>query len=516
MKTKDSSIGPQSIRLRTDQAIANGASISQPMIVTDSTIKSTAVVLKVLNDDRKKLWQAETKSNVTGLFVLPYAVTPATEPTTGTGIVNTDMQGPNLTLGKDVNSLFTQSGIASFVNKLNVFRDVYEDKNPASGFFYYLPKNYNLKFNKDNSSYSFYVYYLSAGDDARGKVIITAELTPNISRDDITLAEALLTKQMKKEIKLRPLPLRDTPKVSFGNSLTNFDVANESVATNVPTDFLEPIIVSWRMDKRVDDLIGAMMNNIGITGNIGFLPHGEEEKVISVPVKLKVNDLQTFGNMEYTHAGALLNGLSNSLDYPILLKQLIVMREKAADEISIETLPLGDHKVEPKAIFSSFSQNEKTSVLNGDVIKKIWVDYVIQACDACDDTVQSKIMGGTSNSRVKNIEVTTLTPLAYGGASSLKLLIKSKQGDPKGKSEVLLPIVNIARDNQTLSGGELFVADGGVADYHYQLVMIKPDGETLMSDWIPSHELFIVIGENTIRDNFETMATDAEATTESK
>jgi hypothetical protein len=513
MKTIDISTGHQFIQHNVDQANTNDVSISQPMIVRDSTIKNTGVVRNELNDDRKKHWQAETTTNVTGLFILPYVVTPAPEPTPGTGVVNTDMQGPNLALGKDVNSLFTQPGIASFVNKLNVFRDVYQDKNPASGFFYYLPKNYNLKFNKENGNYSFYVYYLSAGDDARGKVIITAELTPNISRDDITLAEALLTTQMKQVIKLRPLPLRDTPKVSFGNSLTNFDVANESVTTNVPTDFLEPIIVSWRMDKRVDDLTGAMMNNIGITGNIEFLPHGEEEKAIAVPVKLKVNDLQTFGSMEYTQAGALFNGLSNSLDYPILLKQLIVMREKAANEISIETFPLSDYKVEPKTVFSSFSQNEKTSVLNGDVIKKIWVDYVIQACDACDDIVQSKIMGGTSDSRVKNIEVTTLTPLAYGGASSIKLLIKSKQGDPKGKSEVLLPIVNIARDNQTLSGGELFVAEGSLADYQYQLVMIKPDGETLMSDWIPSHELFIIIGEKTIRDNFETTATSAETTT---
>jgi hypothetical protein len=322
---------------------------------------------------------------------------------------------------------------------------------------------------------------------------------------------------MKKEIKLRPLPLRDTPKVLFGNSLSNFDVANESVTTNVPTDFLEPIIVSWRMDRRVDDLTGAMMNNIGITGNIEFLPHGEEEKVISVPVKLKVNDTQTYGNIEYAQAGALLNGLSNSLDYPILLKQLIVMREKEANEVSIETLPLSDYIVEPKAIFSAFSQSEKTSVLNGDLIKKVWVDYIIQPCDECDDNVKSKIMGGTSNSRVKNIEVTILTPLGYSGATSLKLLIKSKQGDPNGKSDVLLPIVNIASDNQTRSGGELFVAEGSEPDYQYQLVMIKPDGETLMSDWIPGHELFIIIGENTIRDSFETMASaETEATSETQ
>ena len=498
-----STLETRSETIASPSVVMNASTLAtkEEVLVNSSIVMNVSPAIIKFNDERKKNWQAAAVANVTGLFVLPYTSNTTTDTPVAT---NKEMQGPNLSAGIDISTFFPNENFGHFINKLNLFRDIYEDKNRASGYFYYLPKNYNLKWKRETSEYSFYIYYLSADADGRGKVIITAELTPNINKDDIFLTEVLLGKQLNKEVRFRPLPLRDTPKISFGNSLANFDVSDESVSTNVPTDFLEPIIVSWRMERRVDDLAGAMMNNIGITGNIEFLPHGDEDKIISVPVKLRVNDIQTFGNMEYTQASTFLNGFQNPLDYPVLLKQLIVMREKTDDEITIETLPLSDYEVEPQAIFASFSQNEKTSLLNGNIIKKLWVDYAIQSCDPCNDSVQSKITGGTSSSRVQNIEVNVLTPLEYAGASSLKLLIKSKQGDPKGKSDVLLPIVNIRQDNQTLSGGALFVSDGSQPNYQYQIVLIKPDGATLMSEWMPSENLFIVVGENTIRDNFET------------
>lgn len=464
---------------------------------------NTPVVWRAANKQRAD-WKLATKVNASKLFILPYEVKQGSSDNTGTDNTSTDIQGPDLSLGKDIDSFFDDAGFDHFVDKLNIFRELYEDKNRNSGYFYYLPRNYNLKWDNESGEYSFYIYYLSAGEAGRGEVIVTAELTPNINKDDISLAEALLSKKLNKEIKLRPLPLKDTPKVSFGNSLSNFDVDDANVSTNVPTDFLEPIVVSWRMGSRVDDFIGAMMNNIGIAGNINFLPHGEEEKVITLPVKLRVNDNQTFGKMEYSEAASLLNGFYNPIDYPVLLKQVVVLREKSNQTYSIQAVPLHDYEVEPKAIFSSFTQDEKNAVLNGDIISRMWVDYSVRSCDPCDETVQSKIMGGTSNARVNKIEIQVLNPLAYAGANSIKLLIKSRQGDPNGEQDVLLPVVTISEDDQTLSGGELFIPEGEQPSFEYQMVLINPDGETLASDWIPAGNLFVIIGESTVRDHFET------------
>ena len=472
------------------------------IMINPRIIKSTAVVIKQNETVPKNNWKVATKINANNLTILPYKFKP-TETTAQPDASSTEIQGPNVTLGKDV-SVLLGAEFSYFANKLNLFRDLYEDKNTKSGYFYYLPKNYNLKWNRETGEYSFYIYYLSADADGRGEVIITAELTPNINRDDVTFAEALLSKKLNKEVKLRPLPLKDTPKMLFGSSLTNFDVKDESVNTNVPTDFLEPIVVSWKMEKRVDDLIGAMMNNIGIMGNMQFLPLDESDKTISVPVKLKINDPQTFGKLEYTEASGFLNGFYNPIDYPVQLKEVVVLRKKVNNEYSLQNIPLASYEVEPLKVFSSFTSNERNAVVNGDAISKLWVEYSIKPCTTCNTSVQSKIMGGTSNSRVKSIEVQVLGPLQYSGANTLKLLIKSKQGDPNGKSDVLLPIVNITQDNQTISGGDLFIPESGQPDYQYQLVLIQPDGNTVMSDWIQSNDLFVIIGENTIKENFKT------------
>jgi hypothetical protein len=474
---------------------------------TDTTRKTPTRIIravpatKMAVKDNRKQWAVDTKTKNSGLFILPYK--PLT-PQPGTPApTNTEVQGPNLVLGKDVSILLGGNGFDYFLDKLNIFREVYEDKNPNAGFFYYLPRNYNMKWDRNTGQYSFYVYYLSANADGRGEVIVTAELTPGVSQDDIALAETLLSKKMKKEIRLRPLPLRDTPKVSFGSALTNFDVKPESVSTNVPTDFLEPIIVSWKMERRVDDLVGAMMNNIGLSGNVDFLPHAEGDQAISVPVRLKVNDDRTFGKMEYTQADGLLSGFLNPIDYPVVLRSLVVMRTKASKELTIERIPLASYEVEPQETFSSFTAEEKDRVLSGNNIAKLWTEYSIKPCTTCNEQVTQKILGGTSTSRVKGLEVQVLTPLGYSGANSLKLMIRSKQGDPKGTSDVLLPILTVTKDNQTLAGGELFVAEGEDLRYQYQLALIQPDGETLMSEWIDASDPFIIIGEDMVRKHFE-------------
>ncbi len=416
---------------------------------------------------------------------------------------DTEIRGPDLSIGKDLSTLLDDNGYDLFLNKLNLFREVYEDQNPNSGYFYYLPASYNLNWDDKTGEYAFYVYYLAANEEGRGDVVITAELTPSIKREDVELAESLLSKEYGREIKLRPMPLVSTPSVSFGNALSIFDVDPSTVSTNIPTDFLQPIIVSWRMGQRVDDLVGAMLNNTGIIGNVEFTPYSEIEKSITVSSRLKVNDEQTYGVLEFENAASVLNGLHNPTDYTLLLKNLVILREKSDKSLSIETLTLADYEVEPGKIFASFTDAERNALLNGDLIKKLWLDYsLIRPCSSCDENVQEKILDGTSSSRINNIEIEILSPLEAAEASSMKVLIKSKQGDPNGENEVILPIVNITEDNQTLEGGEIFLGEGQNPDFEYQLVLIQPDGTVKSSDWIKSEELFIVIGEATIEQHF--------------
>ncbi|MDX2249402.1 MAG: hypothetical protein SF052_21645 [Bacteroidia bacterium] len=492
--TRPSDVQTTPVRTATDPPVRNVTKFETPVrtkVAIDPKIYNYAVLDNIREQPGR--W-----------VIAPYG-----KPTTPTNPTpdappSTEVQGPNVKLGKELQDLLGDPLLRPFVEKLNIFREVYGDINPNAGFFYYLPSAYTLNWNRENGEYSFFVYYLSANNAGRGDVIVTAELTPNISEQDIELAESLLSKKLRKDIKLYPMPLRNTPSVSFGNSLTLFNVDPASLTTNIPTDFLQPIVVSWKMNERVDDLLGYMMSRNQVAGNMAFEPFSEEEKVFSVPVQLKLNDAKTYGKLEYPNAGSLLNGFTNPLDYPIILTSISVMRE-AGGGTTVENVSLNNYEVKPQQIFSGFTAEEKNKVMNGALITKLWVNYTIKAdCADCNEIIQDKILGGTSTSRVQKIEVEVLTPIAYSGAQSLKLLIQSRQGDPKGEQEVMLPIVTITQDGQTIKGGELFVSEGETPEYSYQLVIVKPDGDVQTSEWKEGSELFMVIGERTIKDLFET------------
>lgn len=486
------------------KAAFNVLSLQQAQLLTFNPNLNKAVLKATRNPSWNKKVTSSIKLDPGKLVVLPYKPTePSQEEDSEPEEDDTEIKGPDLSIGQDLTSLLDDNGYDLFLNKLNIFREVYEDQNPNSGFFYYLPASYNLNWDEKSGEYAFYIYYLSANGGGRGDVVITAELSPGIQREDVELAESLLSKEYGKEVKLRPMPLVSTPSVSFGNALNIYDVDPSTVSTNIPTDFLQPIIVSWKMGQRVDDFVGAMLNNTGVIGNVEFTPYSEIEKNISVTSRLKVNDEKTYGVLEFKNAAEVLNGFHNPTDYNLIMKNLVVLREAANKDLRIETIPLGDYEVEPDKIFASFTEGERNALLNGDLIKKLWLDYsLVRSCSSCDENVQNKILDGTSSSRVNSIEIEVLTPLEAAQASSMKILIKSTQGDPNGESEVILPIVNITEDNQTISGGELFISEGGNPDFQYQMVLIQADGTVKSSEWIESKELFIVIGAATIEQHF--------------
>src|SRR5690606_2973827 len=74
----------------------------------------------------------------------------------------------------------------------NLHPNIYEDENPSSGLFYYLPAGYSLYWDPD-SGYALRVLYgAAATEDAANNVSIAAKLTTGISSNDVALARAML------------------------------------------------------------------------------------------------------------------------------------------------------------------------------------------------------------------------------------------------------------------------------------------------------------------------------------
>jgi hypothetical protein len=237
-----------------------------------------------------------------------------------------------------------------------------------------------------------------------------------------------------------------------------------------------------------------MKERFGITGKVVFNPFTEEPSPKQSDIVLKLNDGDTYGVFEYSNAAEVINGINNPTDYPILLHHLVVLREKTDKSLYVEEISLNNYEVQPSEYFGGMTQEEKNLLIQGDIIKKIWLDYSLkQPCIECDDLVEDKILSGTSSARANAIEVTILNPIEHTDAYALKLYIKSVQGDPKGNSEVTYK-VDISEDNQVLSGGDLFFGESDEPSYEYQIVLIQQDGLVLTSEWILATALDLVIG----------------------
>ena len=121
---------------------------------------------------------------------------------TDTGVLNNDefdRKGPtNITYAEWQIDIDTDHSFDADFAYVNINRTIFRDENKKSGVFYYLPNAYSLNWDKE-SGYAFNVCYLSADDSGRGKVIITAELKPNITKADIELAKVLLKQNIKSE-----------------------------------------------------------------------------------------------------------------------------------------------------------------------------------------------------------------------------------------------------------------------------------------------------------------------------
>ncbi len=412
--------------------------------------------------------------------------------------------GPNVAVQKNIRLLLKDKDLRPFFDKINIADEVFDDKNPDAKVIYYLPSSYHIKYYEEKKEYSFNVFYKTS-DAGEGRVIATAQLFPNLAEKDIDIAEKILKKELKKDIKLVPLPLNNTPKVSFENFLsTNYNIAENDVSTHAPTDIFEPITVSWKMDATsANNLVNLLSSNLEIPGNVYFSPNTEGTKQIPIPFKIKFNDAKTFGKMQFTKDENTFSGtLKNNFEYPIIIEAVTILKEKGKSfEVS---------KFESKYVklMPGASQNIKEILKNpsdlkdiqDDDVAQLWFNFSTKSCEECDLGIQEKLLKGTSNRLVKKIEIQVLTPIQTTGANSYRLLIKSIQGDPRGHTEVILPMITIKEDNVTLFGGELFVPNNDQPKYQYKLIRIDKDANRTESDWIPTEELLLVIGEKTVND----------------
>lgn len=389
---------------------------------------------------------------------------------------------------------------------LHVFNTVYRDANLQAGYYYFLPASYNLSWTAGTGKYDFNAIYSAANANGRGETTVTAILKPRTSSHELKFVRELVQGNIKGKPEaphgvtdLIAMPMAQAPEIAFSN-LGQFDVESKDISIRAPSDLMDPIYISFTT-SRIDDLMGMFFNNIGLYGDVIIYPAGEGMPAsIRIPFNLKIDDPGTFGRFELL-AENWRTGWQNKTDFPVVLTHFNVLRKEPSGNFKIYTWQTGDPEV-PEQARVRFDASRVPAWIDQDAgVVKMWMDYTVKPCVACNGTVKEKIIKGTSGSRVRNIELTVLTPLEFTAAQLLKVRIRSFQADPNGLSKADLPTLTITKDNTTLSGGQIFVPDGASPDFEYMLQVFMPDGTRYESDqWKKASDLDIVIGTSQVKE----------------
>jgi hypothetical protein len=373
---------------------------------------------------------------------------------------------------------------------VNIYYQIYGDANPISGYFYYLPNSYNLKWTP-TGGYALYIKFLSATSGNRGEATVTAELTPNISNNDLAMAAELLKAGLEGNpampqidiLSLVSAPLAGPPKVSI-NQISSFGIDPGDISVTRPSNLTEPITINWKM-SHVENLMTALFENVGLSGNLFLQPLGEGMPEISIPFNIKLNDQNTFGKFEMEPQTWRASPWINSTPYPVLVKNVHVMKAKTKEPkaLTVYTWQAGDVEVPPGAQLAIDAGAMPAWIDQNPNIKRIWLDYNVMNCSYCDDLVQNNLIGGAKGTRSRKITFDVFDPISYSGARMIKVKVRSVQADPNTRSKTDLPTLTIHADGVTLEGGTLFVPEGSDPEFEYFIQIIMSDGTIYDADY---------------------------------
>jgi hypothetical protein len=391
----------------------------------------------------------------------------------------------------------------------NISMDVFPDKNPASGMFYYMPAAYLLRWTPDDG-YAFRVLYGTASGESSGDVRMSATLSPDISKKEIDLISNLLASYASRNPgmkfnKLRLIPIRENPTVSFPADLNNlYEITADNVAVNLTSSLRDPFQISWVTDNNTkDEMQVSLLERTGIQGVMSLQPQSDNIPEINIPVIITLADSRTIGRIDLESKKWRTTAWKNETPYPLKLKYLHMLLVKDEGNKStpfIYSWNVNDLVV-PVAASVSFDASKVPSWLDDpDMAQRIWVEYSVVDCDECDQEIINTITGGTYGTNTRKVTFETFQLFNNIDAQFIQIKVRSRQADPKGEKVVEFEPIRIYEDNEVVESGQLYVPLEEELSYEYYITVVLKNGNPYKAeDWISSDEPEIYLGLDAVK-----------------
>ncbi len=382
---------------------------------------------------------------------------------------------------------------------------VYEDKNPASGIFYFLPRSYRLAWAPDEG-FGMDMLYMAATPGAEtGNVMMSAELDGGLDTSEIGFAQELVEvycrKQGKTFTQLVALPISQAPAFSLADALgSQYAIPPEKIQVNAISDALGKVSLSWITDTVTkENLQLALTSGVGVRGTATLTPSGEVPP-LAVDVTINLADPDTLGRMYWTRG----QNWRNTTPFPVILKRLcVLMLEDGTDTPAIYSWSLGNTQVPPKAQVEIDAG--KVPAWIDARAKRMWLVYSVpedRDREKYDNAVIAGITGGVTSLGTYNITFKTLNPLRDTGAAELSVRVRSKYFDPTSRDMRIKPDLPLTEDQTEFTLGPIHLVNRQPGEdipgdplFEYTLTVAMPDGTMHEGvNWIPYNKLRVLIG----------------------
>lgn len=379
---------------------------------------------------------------------------------------------------------------------------VFQDQNPASGLFYFVPRSYALAWTPAQG-YGMRMLYSAVQPGAPGEVVTAARLDAGVDVREVQLATALLRAYQARHpglkfTELRPLPIDRPPEVSLAGDLQHqYDIPPEKIAVTALSDALGEIDVSFVTDTVTKENVQlALVEEVGINGSLSLSAAGGGVPALAVPVRVRLADAATLGGIEWLRGQAW----RNETPYPLRLAYLhVLLLEKNAPVLY--SWSLGDTTVPPRARLELQSITVP-AWLDGRAAR-MWIEYTpVESCEACDQAVIASITGGVTSLGSSQITFRTITPIADVGAYEITARVRSRYFDPSSRDLQTKPALPLGADNQDFSLGPIFLVNRqpgqavpGDPLFEYTLDVALHDGTLRRGTrWLAVNDLRVLIG----------------------
>ncbi len=391
----------------------------------------------------------------------------------------------------------------------NISMDVFPDRNPASGIFYYMPAAYHLRWTPDDG-YAFRVLYGTASAESAGDVRMSATLSPDISKKEIDLISKLVASYASRNPgmkfdKLRLIPIQENPIVSFPADLNNlYEITADKVSVNITSSLREPFQISWVTDNNTkDEMQVSLLEKTGIQGMMSLQPQSETIPEIKIPVIITLADSRTIGRIDLESKKWRTNAWRNQTPYPLKLKYLHMLLVKEDGNKStpfIYSWSINDLVVPVSASVSFDASNVPSWLDDADMAQRIWVEYSVVDCDECDRDIINTITGGTYGTNTRKVTFESFQIFENIDAQFIQIKVRSRQGDPKGEKIVEFEPLRIYQDSELAESGQLYVPLEEALSFEYFITVVLKNGNSYKADqWIGSSDPEIYLGLDAIK-----------------